>query len=71
MNEETGEATMSTMADLVDDFEFKPLKSGETATGIIVSISSSEILVDVGAKSEVSSFSARWSAMSRAVRREL
>ena len=52
MNEETGEATMSTMADLVDDFEFKPLKSGETRDGIIVSISSSEILVDVGAKSE-------------------
>ena len=52
MNDETGEPTMSTMADLVDDFEFKPLKSGETRDGIIVSISPSEILVDVGAKSE-------------------
>lgn len=52
LNDDTGESTMSTMADLVDDFEFKPLKSGETRDGIIVSISPSEILVDVGSKSE-------------------
>jgi small subunit ribosomal protein S1 len=43
---------MSSMADLVDDFQYKPLKSGDTRDGVIVSISSSEILVDVGAKSE-------------------
>ncbi|MER2598060.1 MAG: S1 RNA-binding domain-containing protein [Caldilineales bacterium] len=42
----------SSMADLVDDFQYKPLKAGDTRDGIIVSISSSEILVDVGAKSE-------------------
>jgi small subunit ribosomal protein S1 len=47
----TGES-MATMADLVDDFQYKPLKSGDVRDGIIVSISPSEILVDVGAKSE-------------------
>ena len=52
MDDDTGQPTMSTMADLVDDFAFKPLKTGETRDGIIVSISPSEILVDVGAKSE-------------------
>ena len=45
-------ASSSSMADLVDDFQFKPLKAGETRDGIIVSISPNEILVDVGAKSE-------------------
>ena len=45
-------AGSSSMADLVDDFQFKPLKAGETRDGIIVSISPNEILVDVGAKSE-------------------
>lgn len=40
------------MADLVDDFQYKPLKAGETRDGIIVSIKPGEILVDVGAKSE-------------------
>jgi small subunit ribosomal protein S1 len=45
-------AASSSMADLVDDFQFKPLKAGETRDGIIVSISPNEILVDVGAKSE-------------------
>ena len=42
----------SSMADLVDDFQYKPLKAGDVRDGIIVSISPSEILVDVGAKSE-------------------
>jgi small subunit ribosomal protein S1 len=42
----------SSMADLVDDFQYKPLKAGDTRDGIIVSISPSEILVDVGGKSE-------------------
>ncbi len=42
----------SSMADLVDDFQYKPLKAGDTRDGIIVSISPTEILVDVGAKSE-------------------
>lgn len=45
-------AKSSSMADLVDDFQYKPLKAGDTRDGIIVSISPSEILVDVGAKSE-------------------
>lgn len=45
-------AESSSMADLVDDFQYKPLKAGDTRDGIIVSISPSEILVDVGAKSE-------------------
>lgn len=45
-------AKASSMADLVDDFQYKPLKAGDTRDGIIVSISPSEILVDVGAKSE-------------------
>lgn len=44
--------SMDSMADLVDDFQYKPLKSGDVRDGIIVSISPSEILVDVGAKSE-------------------
>lgn len=44
--------SMASMADLVDDFQYKPLKSGDVRDGIIVSISPSEILVDVGAKSE-------------------
>lgn len=42
----------ASMADLVDDFQYKPLKAGDVRDGIIVSISPSEILVDVGAKSE-------------------
>jgi small subunit ribosomal protein S1 len=50
--EDAAEFTMSSMADLVDDFQYKPLKAGDTRDGIIVSISASEILVDVGAKSE-------------------
>jgi small subunit ribosomal protein S1 len=44
--------SMDSMADLVDDFQYKPLKAGDVRDGIIVSISPSEILVDVGAKSE-------------------
>jgi small subunit ribosomal protein S1 len=43
---------LTTMAQYVDDFEFKPLKTGDVRDGVIVSISPSEILVDVGAKSE-------------------
>ncbi len=50
--EDAAEFTMSSMADLVDDFQYKPLKAGDVRDGIIVSISPSEILVDVGAKSE-------------------
>jgi len=50
--EDAAEFTMSSMADLVDDFQYKPLKAGDVRDGIIVSISASEILVDVGAKSE-------------------
>ncbi|MCA9870613.1 MAG: S1 RNA-binding domain-containing protein [Anaerolineae bacterium] len=52
LKDESGGQAAATMADFVGDFEFKPLKSGETRDGIIVSISTSEILVDVGAKSE-------------------
>lgn len=52
IDNEFGEPTGSSMADYVGDFEFKPLKTGEPRDGIIVSISSSEILVDVGSKSE-------------------
>ncbi len=44
--------SMDSMAELVDDFQYKPLKAGDVRDGIIVSISPSEILVDVGAKSE-------------------
>lgn len=36
-------AGSSSMADLVDDFQFKPLKAGEARDGIIVSISPNEI----------------------------
>lgn len=43
---------VATMAQYVDDFEFKPLKAGDIRDGVIVSISPNEILVDVGAKSE-------------------
>ncbi|MCX7669131.1 MAG: S1 RNA-binding domain-containing protein, partial [Anaerolineae bacterium] len=45
-------AAGASMADYVDDFQYKPLKAGETRDGIIVSIKPGEILVDVGAKSE-------------------
>ncbi|MFZ2488547.1 MAG: S1 RNA-binding domain-containing protein [Anaerolineae bacterium] len=53
-DEQTDESSAfaSSMADLVDDFQYKPLKAGDVRDGIIVSISPSEILVDVGAKSE-------------------
>jgi small subunit ribosomal protein S1 len=50
--DQQAESSMSEMADLVDDFAFKPLKAGETRDGIIVSVTPNEILVDVGAKSE-------------------
>jgi small subunit ribosomal protein S1 len=50
--EDAAAFTLSSMADLVDDFQYKPLKAGDVRDGIIVSISPSEILVDVGAKSE-------------------
>jgi small subunit ribosomal protein S1 len=40
------------MADYVAGFEYKPLQTGEIRDGVIVSISPTEILVDVGAKSE-------------------
>lgn len=42
----------SGMAAYVDTMEFQPLKTGDVRDGIIVSISPSEILVDVGSKSE-------------------
>jgi small subunit ribosomal protein S1 len=49
---DSADSGSSSMADLVDDFQYKPLKAGDVRDGIIVSISPSEILVDVGAKSE-------------------
>lgn len=45
-------ADQQSMAEYVNDFQFKPLKAGEIRDGVIVSISPNEILVDVGAKSE-------------------
>lgn len=50
--EDEADMASSSMADLVDDFQYKPLKAGDTRDGIIVSITPTEILVDVGAKSE-------------------
>jgi len=50
--DDDADMALSSMADLVDDFQYKPLKAGDTRDGIIVSITPSEILVDVGAKSE-------------------
>ncbi len=50
--DDDADMALSSMADLVDDFQYKPLKAGDTRDGIIVSISPTEILVDVGAKSE-------------------
>ncbi|MEA3335555.1 MAG: S1 RNA-binding domain-containing protein, partial [Chloroflexota bacterium] len=49
---ESIESTEISMEEFVADFEFKPLRSGEIRDGVVVSITPSEILVDVGAKSE-------------------
>lgn len=50
--EPAGTDMATAMAEYVNDFQFKPLKAGEIRDGIIVSVSPTEILVDVGAKSE-------------------